>query len=133
MFLTPFPLSEIICILSMFLTSLYLLVGTIGNIQPKTPAADPAQLIIIQSGISDQNHQPASLHVSIINSANQPRLNTKIVSKTDISYLAYLDKYRFKIFSNGYVQPVLEKLSSTHEGISDLFSTRGPPTFILDF
>ncbi len=118
MFLTPLPFSELICFISMFLTSIYLLVGTIGNIQVKEQVAGQDKIFTIQAETHVNLLNPAYIDLLIPikqNQSNQQKFN-RDQNQNGVKIITL--SYR-KVFPATVCLPI--------EGVISIFCTRGPP------
>ena len=118
MFFIPLPISEIVCFLSMIVTSLYLLVGTLSNIHLKQNSEinektiSIIQTIHIECNLKSYNNYPNTLQ------------NTKSNHESEF---AFNKSTIFKINKSCYWQPVFYTFLFVVGDFSNIPNTRGPP------
>ncbi len=117
MFFISFPVSEIVCFLSMILTSMYLLIGTLGNMQQKQIVTLKPEKVIIKQYIP-VIHQKC---FQII-----PDRSENIKSH-QFCYFKNIrpEKRMIKIFC--YLQAIFVSNSLSENDFSKISGKRGPP------
>ena len=119
MFLLPLPFSEIICFLSMFLTTIYLLVGTIGTIHVQHPPERQDKITIVQEDYAIKSNYILYVDYQVIPNYSKP------ITKIDFSYCNFAALKIHQTCCWEYLVSKDERIVYSHITV---VSSRGPPT-----
>jgi hypothetical protein len=118
MFFIPLPISEIVCFLSMIITSLYLIVGTLSNIHFKQHSeGNDKNITISHTNQIDFNLKNFRYNPNILKTTNSFHYNEFSNKLSNI----------FKFNKSSYRKPVFSYFFLPKEGYSKIPTSRGPP------